>query len=140
MSADDPPSYESVVAKLTERLGSHPKVEDIYKAGVQLSRNEKDVLIAHVYVAPPLNKEETEKFTLGAAQCMSSSEGKDDLRKEAHLANAAVLDIRRTFTHLTGELSDIDSRYTSPAEGPFAPRIGDLSLVSFRFVVNLRTS
>ena len=137
MSADDPPSYDSIVAKLTERLGPQPKVEDIYKAGVQLSRNEKDVLIAHVYVAPPLNEEETEKFTLGAARCMSSQEGKDDLRREAHLANAAVSDIRRTFSHLTVQLSSIDSDYTSPVQGPFAPRLGNLSAVSFHFAVNL---
>lgn len=133
MSADDPPAYESIVTKLTERLGSQPKVEDIYKAGKQLSRNEKDVLIAHAYVVPPMNEEETEKFTLGAARSMSSSEGADNFRKEASLTNTAVLDIRGTFRFLTAELSSIDNQFASHPHDPFAPRLGETSRVSFHF-------
>lgn len=129
--ADDPPSYESVVANLVERLGANPKIENIFKAGAQLSKKEADVLITHAYVAPSLTAEEKKEFTRGACRSWSSPEGKTELRKEAHQATAAILGIEANFRNLNSQLVRIQNQYrTSP---DFVSRLRVFNNVSFLF-------
>lgn len=138
MSADAPPSYDSIVDKLTKSLGPQPKLEDVYKIREQLPKYEKDVLAAHIYEVPPMTKEEEFKLTLGIAQSMSSEIGHDYLDTEAREVNKAVKEIQAMFNKLNGQLSEVDRQYTSPKDGAFAPRLAKHSNVRVESILKLK--
>lgn len=138
MSADAPPSYDSIVDKLTKRLGHQPKLEDVHKVGEQLPKYEKDVLAAQIYESPPMTKEEELKLTLGIAQSMSSEEGRNILNNHAREVNKELKEIQAMFIKLSGKLSELDSQYTSPEEGAFAPRLAKHSNVSVESILKLK--
>lgn len=78
----------------------------------------------------PLSSEQERLFTTGAAIAMSSSDGHQRLTEEASRINIAVQNIQRIFLNLTLQLSGLDSYFTSPQSGPFAPRLVRIHEVS----------
>ncbi|KAH8104164.1 hypothetical protein DFH11DRAFT_197390 [Phellopilus nigrolimitatus] len=122
MSSDGPPSYESVVARFEQSLGSNPKPQDVLNAIDQLPQYEIDVLASNPYEMPVLTDEQKAAFTLGVAKTMTSPEAAEHLKNTATKASAACKAIETMFTKLTVELAKIDAKNIPPKEGPFVPR------------------
>lgn len=118
------------MASLNKRLGPHPKAKEILTAIEQLPRYEKVIISEHPIEIIPLSSEQERQFTTGAAIAMSSSDGHQRLTEEASQINIVVQNIQRIFLNLTFQLSGLDSYFTSPQSGPFAPRLVRIHEVS----------
>ncbi|KAH8106619.1 hypothetical protein DFH11DRAFT_1732700 [Phellopilus nigrolimitatus] len=138
MSFDGPPSYESVVARFEQSLGTNPKPQDVLNAIDQLPQYEVDVLASNALEMPALTDEQKAAFTLGVAKTMSSPEAVEKLKIDAGNASAACKAIEIMFTNLTVELAKIDAKNIPPKEGPFVSRFEPL-YQKFLLIVNTST-
>lgn len=125
------------MAGLDERLGPHPKAQEILKAIEQLPEYEKVVISEHPPIEiSPLSAEQEKEFTKGAATAMSSPDGHEHLNEEARRINDAVETIRNMFLSLTQQLASLDKQYNNTSSGAFAPRLVHInqgSLANFMF-------
>ncbi|KAH8106624.1 hypothetical protein DFH11DRAFT_1232198 [Phellopilus nigrolimitatus] len=134
MSSDGPPSYESVVARFEQSLGSNPKPQDVLNAIDQLPQYEIGVLSSNPHEMPVLTDEQKAAFSLGVAKTISSPEAADKFKEAAVKASAACKAIEIMFTNLTVELAKIDAKNIPPKEGPFVPRLARLNQEYLRAV------
>ncbi|KAH8103639.1 hypothetical protein DFH11DRAFT_1749982 [Phellopilus nigrolimitatus] len=138
MSFDGPPSYESVVARFEQSLGTNPKPQDVLNAIDQLPQYEIDVLASNALEMPALTDEQKAAFTLSVAKTMSSPEAVEELKIDAGNASAACKAVEDMFTNLTVELAKIDAKNIPPKEGPFVSRFEPL-YQTFLLIVNTST-
>ncbi|KAH8112481.1 hypothetical protein DFH11DRAFT_1545834 [Phellopilus nigrolimitatus] len=134
MSSDAPPSYESVVARLEQRLGSNPKPQEVLDVAKQLHQYEIDILVDNAGKAADLTPAEQAAFTVGVAKTMSSQDAVPYLKTAATDAAAACSEIENMFINLTSTLASIDAKNIPPKEGPFVPRFKILNQEFLRIV------
>ncbi|KAH8112477.1 hypothetical protein DFH11DRAFT_1785784 [Phellopilus nigrolimitatus] len=135
MPSDAPPSYESVVARLEQRLGSNPKPQEVIDAVNQLPQYEIDILVANAGKIDDLKPIEDPIFHAGMVKTMSTPSAASHLTTAAADAAAACNAIETMFTNSLRTLTTIDAKYPPPAGGPFAPRFRTLNQ-AFRGVVH----
>ncbi|KAH8112479.1 hypothetical protein DFH11DRAFT_1728648 [Phellopilus nigrolimitatus] len=135
MSSDAPPSYESVVARLEQRLGSKPKPQDVLDTTKQLPQYEIDILISNAGKIVDMTPDQKTTFTIGVAREMSSKDAALSLRTAAADATAACSEIEVMFTNLMRTLASIDAMSIPPKEGAFVPRFRTLNQM-FRQIVH----
>ncbi|ORY09357.1 hypothetical protein BCR34DRAFT_615842 [Clohesyomyces aquaticus] len=125
MSVPDvpPPSYDEVVSSFNTKVGPNASPTELLAAASSLSEAEKSVLIDAAKNPATLTDEEKKKFAVGAAMSFSQPETVAALQESAALATQAVRAIDDMFVSLTQELTTLDQKYTSPVDGPFAPRL-----------------
>ncbi|KAH8112478.1 hypothetical protein DFH11DRAFT_1879238 [Phellopilus nigrolimitatus] len=136
MSSDAPPSYESIVARFEQCLGSNPKPQEVLNVAKQVSQYEIDILVANAGKTADLTQAEEAAFTVGVAKTLSSQDAALKLKTVAADAAAACSEIETMFTNLTSTLASIDAKNIPPKEGAFVPRFRILNQ-EFRQIVHL---
>ncbi|KAH8112484.1 hypothetical protein DFH11DRAFT_1728656 [Phellopilus nigrolimitatus] len=134
MSSDAPPSYESVVARLEQRLGSNPKPQEVLDVAKQLPQYEIDILVANAIQLDDLTPAQEAALHAGMVKSMSSQDAVFSLETASDNAASACNAIETMFSNLLRMLASIDAKYTSPKEGAFVPRFERLNQ-AFRQVV-----
>ncbi|KAH8106621.1 hypothetical protein DFH11DRAFT_1232127 [Phellopilus nigrolimitatus] len=135
MSSDAPPSYESVVARFEQRLGSNPSPQHVLNAAKELPQYEIDILVANASKMADLTPDEEAALHAGMVKTMSSPEAASHLTNTAAHAASACNAIETMFTNLLITLTTIDGDHTPPTEGAFVPRFQILHQ-AFRRVVH----
>lgn len=129
MPSDAPPSYESIVARLEQRLGSNPKPQDVLDAAEQLPQYEIDILVANAVQLEDLTPAQTAALHAGMVETMSSPDAAPSLKTAATNAAIACNAVETMFSNLLRSLASIDAKNTPPKEGAFVPRFEILNQV-----------
>ncbi|KAH8112493.1 hypothetical protein DFH11DRAFT_1785972 [Phellopilus nigrolimitatus] len=137
MSSDAPPSYESVVARLEQRLGSNPKPQEVLDVAKQLPQYEIDILVANAGKMADLTPAEQAAFTVGVAKTLSSQDAALELKTVSADAAASSSGIETMFISLTSTLASIDAKNIPPKEGAFVPRF---KIINQEFLQVMRDS
>ncbi|KAH8104168.1 hypothetical protein DFH11DRAFT_197729 [Phellopilus nigrolimitatus] len=127
MSFDVPPSYESVVARFEQCLGTNPKPQEVLDVIEQLPQYEIDILASNAHGIPAMTDDQKVAFTLGVAKTISSPEAAQHLKYAAANASAACNAIETMFNVLLKELAKIDAKNMSEKKDAFVPRFELLS-------------
>jgi hypothetical protein len=123
MSSDAPPSYDSVVANLKQRIASNPHPQHVLDISSQLSQTEIDILGANVDNHPPMTAQEQADFKAGMAKALSSDEALQHIEAGAAEASEACSNIENLFSELVTKMAELDSKNSPPKQGPFTPRL-----------------
>ncbi|KAE8395961.1 hypothetical protein BDV23DRAFT_65420 [Aspergillus alliaceus] len=120
MLSGSPPSYDEVAKKVDSLVGSNPSPAKYLDAATSLTEEERAVLQAGAEEHNPIKTDEDKKkYTVGAAQSLSTDEAKAKLKEEANTANKAARDIEDVFTSLSLKIAEIDNVHQSN----FAPTL-----------------
>ncbi|RAK77726.1 uncharacterized protein BO72DRAFT_447851 [Aspergillus fijiensis CBS 313.89] len=126
-----PPSYDSLVDKVCQLVGSDPTPQKFIDAAATLSESEIEILKDGGDFSDPIKNERDNKvFSTGAAKGLASPECAEHLRAASNAAVEASNEIERLFVSLHLKIAQIDRIHHSG----FEPKLVE-NQVAYRVVL-----
>ncbi|KAJ3506884.1 hypothetical protein NLJ89_g6616 [Agrocybe chaxingu] len=123
MSADVPPSYDSVVKEIKQHVDSKSSSDEIVATAHNLTDEQIKAVMDNAENAKPFTKEEKDALIKQLGRELSSKESLPYLQKSAADAAQACSNLEEIFLNLAVTLASIDAQNAHPKEGPFTPRL-----------------
>ncbi|KZF26980.1 hypothetical protein L228DRAFT_280117 [Xylona heveae TC161] len=136
-----PPSYDDVVAKVSQMVGTDATPQKYIDAAATLNENEIDILVSGGDFSDPIKTEEdNKKFCEGAAKALTSHESTEHLRESSNAAVDASNEINRVFVSLHLKIAQIDRIHRSDFEPALIKnQLVIVSFMSSTFLANTDT-